>query len=102
MALSNYILQVVVLSILFQQHTVGLHLSLLAAPLCGVALFIAQALLSRWWLSRYRYGPLEWVWWAERLYNVRRLTPMPSGGHFAPAEEPELLARDIAALFAGL
>ncbi len=40
--------------------------------------------------------------WAERLYNVRRWTPMPSGGHFAPAEEPERLARDIAAFFAGL
>ena len=40
--------------------------------------------------------------WAERLYNVRRWTPMPSGGHFAPAEEPELLARDIAAFFAGI
>ena len=40
--------------------------------------------------------------WAERLYNVRRWTPMPRGGHFASAEEPELLARDIAAFFAGL
>jgi pimeloyl-ACP methyl ester carboxylesterase len=40
--------------------------------------------------------------WAERLYNVRRWTPMPRGGHFAAAEEPELLARDIAAFFAGL
>jgi len=40
--------------------------------------------------------------WAERLYNVRRWTPMPRGGHFAPVEEPELLAQDIAALFAGL
>jgi pimeloyl-ACP methyl ester carboxylesterase len=40
--------------------------------------------------------------WAERLYNVQRWTPMPRGGHFAPAEEPELVARDIAALFAGL
>jgi pimeloyl-ACP methyl ester carboxylesterase len=38
--------------------------------------------------------------WAERLYNVRRWTPMPSGGHFAAVEEPELLARDIAAFFA--
>jgi len=25
---------------------------------------------------------------------------MPSGGHFAAAEEPELLARDIATFFA--
>jgi len=40
--------------------------------------------------------------WAERLYNVRRWTPMPRGGHFAPAEEPELLARDIAGFFADL
>jgi pimeloyl-ACP methyl ester carboxylesterase len=40
--------------------------------------------------------------WAERLYNVRRWSPMPSGGHFAAVEEPELLARDIAAFFADL
>ena len=40
--------------------------------------------------------PREWV---ERLYNVRRWTPMPAGGHFAAAEEPELLARDIAGFF---
>ncbi len=38
--------------------------------------------------------------WAQRLYDVRRWTPMPRGGHFAPAEEPELLARDLAAFFA--
>jgi pimeloyl-ACP methyl ester carboxylesterase len=38
--------------------------------------------------------------WAERLYDVRRWTSMPRGGHFGPPEEPELLARDIAAFFA--
>jgi pimeloyl-ACP methyl ester carboxylesterase len=38
--------------------------------------------------------------WGERLYNIQRWTPMARGGHFAPAEEPELLARDIAAFFA--
>jgi pimeloyl-ACP methyl ester carboxylesterase len=40
--------------------------------------------------------------WAERLYNVRRWTPMPRGGHFAPVEEPELLARDLASFVADL
>jgi pimeloyl-ACP methyl ester carboxylesterase len=40
--------------------------------------------------------------WAERLYNVRQWTVMPRGGHFAPAEEPGLLARDIARFFAAL
>ena len=40
--------------------------------------------------------------WAERLYNIQRWTPMERGGHFAPAEEPVALARDIAAFFASL
>jgi pimeloyl-ACP methyl ester carboxylesterase len=40
--------------------------------------------------------------WAERLYDVRRFTPMPRGGHFPATEEPELLASDIAAFFAEL
>ena len=40
--------------------------------------------------------------WSERLYDVTRWTPMPRGGHFAPAEEPELAARDITEFFVGL
>ena len=39
---------------------------------------------------------------AERLYRVARWTPMPAGGHFPATEQPELLARDIAAFFAQL
>ena len=37
--------------------------------------------------------------WVERLYNVQRWTPMPSGGHFAAMEEPKLLVDDIRAFF---
>ena len=24
--------------------------------------FGLQVVLSRWWLSRYRFGPMEWLW----------------------------------------
>jgi microsomal epoxide hydrolase len=37
--------------------------------------------------------------WAERFFNVERWTDMPSGGHFAAMEEPELLVKDIRAFF---
>jgi pimeloyl-ACP methyl ester carboxylesterase len=40
--------------------------------------------------------------WAERLYDVRRWTVVPRGGHFMAAEEPRLLAGDIAAFFSGM
>ena len=40
------------------------------------------------------FPPREWV---ARGYNIERWTEMPRGGHFAAAEEPELLAADISA-----
>ena len=43
--------------------------------------------------------PREWM---ERLYDVRRWTVMPRGGHFAAVEQPELVARDVAAFFGSL
>jgi pimeloyl-ACP methyl ester carboxylesterase len=39
---------------------------------------------------------------AERVYDIRRWTDMPAGGHFAALEEPEALAADIRAFFRGL
>ncbi|WP_334152188.1 epoxide hydrolase family protein [Microbacterium sp.] len=35
--------------------------------------------------------------WIERTYHLTRYTLMPRGGHFAPHEEPAMLAADIAA-----
>ena len=35
----------------------------------------------------------------ERLYAIRRWTVFPRGGHFAAAEEPDLLAGDIHGFF---
>jgi hypothetical protein len=40
--------------------------------------------------------------WIERGYNVQQWTDMPRGAHFAAAEEPELLARDITTFFHNL
>ncbi len=42
------------------------------------------------------HPPREWV---ERLYDVRRFTTMPRGGHFAAVEAPELLVEDIRAFY---
>ena len=37
--------------------------------------------------------------WAERVFDVRRWTPLASGGHFAALEEPEALAAEIREFF---
>ena len=62
MALTNYVLQVMVLDFTFSNYAFGLSISAAYAPLAALALFGLEVMLSRWWLSRYRYGPLEWLW----------------------------------------
>jgi pimeloyl-ACP methyl ester carboxylesterase len=37
--------------------------------------------------------------WIERGYDLRRWSEMPSGGHFAAAEDPDAFAEDIRAFF---
>ena len=37
--------------------------------------------------------------WAERYYNLQQWSEMSSGGHFAPAEEPEALVADLRKFF---
>jgi pimeloyl-ACP methyl ester carboxylesterase len=37
--------------------------------------------------------------WVEKRYNLQHWTEMPSGGHFAALEEPELLTADIRSFF---
>lgn len=53
---------------------------------CGIAHFPKEA----------PFPPRPWV---ERGYNIQRWNDLPSGGHFAALEEPELLAEDIRAFF---
>jgi pimeloyl-ACP methyl ester carboxylesterase len=37
--------------------------------------------------------------WCEQVYDVQQFTHMPSGGHFAAMEEPDLLVDDIRRFF---
>jgi uncharacterized protein len=37
----------------------------------GCALFVLQCALARWWLARYAYGPLEWLWRAATLRTLQ-------------------------------
>jgi len=63
-ALSNYILQSVLCTLIFYGYGLGYYGSL--KPMGGLVLTLAiyalQLRLSSWWLERYQYGPMEWIW----------------------------------------
>ena len=63
MAFTNYVMQSVVLGFLFG-YGLGLFGRMGATPALalGIALYVAQWVLSKWWLRRHRFGPVEWLW----------------------------------------
>jgi len=83
MALTNYLMQVVLLDVLFTPHGFGLKVPALLVFPAAIALFAAQVAMSRWWLSRFRLGPLEWIWrsatyWKWQPLRIERRSVRPS------------------------
>lgn len=64
MAMTNYLMQSVALSLLFYGYGLGLtgRMGSAAAAVIGLVLYAVQVGLSCWWLRRYRFGPIEWLW----------------------------------------
>ena len=79
MALTNYLTQSVVCITLFYGigFGVGPRHGLALQSLVWALLFLAQVALSHWWLARFRFGPMEWLW---RTLTYGSLQPM-RGGH---------------------
>ena len=75
MALTNYILQSVFGLILFRDFGFGLWNELARHELYFVVAgeWIVSIWFSAWWLRRYRFGPLEWLW---RSLTYRQAQPM--------------------------
>jgi uncharacterized protein len=84
MALSNYLVQSVIFSLLFYGFGFGLfgRLGSATAALLGLAIFAAQLVASAWWLGHFHFGPAEWLWRSltyGRWQPLRR-TPISGAG----------------------
>ena len=79
MALSNYLAQSLVFSLLFYGYGFGWfgRMGTAAAAVMGMALYAGQLWFSRWWLHRYRFGPFEWLW-RSITYGSRQPMRQPS------------------------
>lgn len=78
MALTNYVGQSVVCSLIFYGTGLGLGGSMgptYYLPI-GFAVYAVQVLVSRLWLDRFTFGPLEWVW---RMLTYGEWVPLTKG-----------------------
>jgi uncharacterized protein len=64
MALTNYLMQSLIASLVFYGYGLGLFGEIGRAAQVGFvfAVFAAQVAFSHWWLARFRLGPMEWLW----------------------------------------
>jgi uncharacterized protein len=64
MAFTNYLAQSVIFGWVFYGYGLGLfgRLGTASALAFGIAVYVAQVVFSAWWLTHYRYGPIEWLW----------------------------------------
>jgi uncharacterized protein len=71
MAFTNYLMQSLIFSSIFYGYGLGLfgRLGATSALAIGIAVYVGQVFFSKWWLGRYRYGPVEWLW-RTLMYGV--------------------------------
>jgi uncharacterized protein len=64
MALTNYLMQSVIATAIFSG--LGFAMAGRISPtwiwVLAVTIIAVQVAYSRWWLARFRFGPMEWVW----------------------------------------
>jgi uncharacterized protein len=71
MAFTNYLAQSVIFGFIFYGYGFGLFgkLGVAAALAIGTVVYALQILFSRYWLQRFRFGPVEWLWRSVMYWN---------------------------------
>jgi len=72
MALTNYLMQSIIGTLVFYHYGLGFwgQIGRAGQVLLVFAVFGLQLLASRWWLSRFQFGPAEWLWRAITYWQV--------------------------------
>jgi uncharacterized protein len=75
MALTNYLLQSLLCGFIFYGWGLGLFGSTQRWEQFAIviSIWLLQLILSTWWMSRFQFGPIEWLW---RSATYAKVQPM--------------------------
>jgi len=75
MALTNYLLQSIICTLIFYGYGLGMYGKMGAAGtvVLSLVIYAVQVVFSNWWLRRFQFGPMEWLW---RTLTYGRRQPM--------------------------
>lgn len=72
-ALSNYVLQSVFGYLIMRTFNGYEYFSAFGCILLVLGIFVLQIVISKLWLSKFKFGPLEWIW---RCISYMKLLPI--------------------------
>jgi uncharacterized protein len=72
LALTAYLTQTLVFTTIFYGYGLGqaFRLGPLAVTAIAVVIFAAQVVACTWWVRRFRFGPVEWLWRALTYLRI--------------------------------
>lgn len=72
MALTNYLAQSLLVTLIFNGYGLGLFgtISYAGGFLITIAVCALLVITSRWWFTRFRFGPVEWLWRAITYWTL--------------------------------
>lgn len=64
LSISNYLFQSSVSTMIFYSYGLGYygHLSIFSGTMLALGIYLFQLAFSSWWVKRFYYGPVEWLW----------------------------------------
>src|SRR3546814_5275768 len=80
MALTNYLMQSLILSLVFHGYALGQYGNIPRAQqmLLSAAILAFQCVFSALWLKAFRFGPMEWLWRCFTYWQDRKSTRLNS------------------------
>jgi uncharacterized protein len=83
MALTSYLVQTAFGLLIFQSYGFNLfaEVGVALATALTLPIFFLQVVFSKWWLAKYQYGPVEWLWRSLTYFKLQSLTRPPAVNH---------------------
>lgn len=72
MSLSNYLFQSIFLISFFRMFDLYNKISLAEGLIISIFVFLFQLIVSKYWLSYFHQGPIEWIWRSITLKKISR------------------------------
>ncbi len=80
MALTNYLMQTIICTTIFYSYGFGLFGKVDRGPamLIVLGIWIVQLLYSKWWLEKFHFGPVEWLWRSLTYMKLQPFKKVPA------------------------